>query len=319
MLSARSARFAEQRLGEPADLRLGRRGIEHDEASAFLRAMDAQALTVDDAGYVVPVAFRPKPGGGRYSLISANTWGGDIYVSLNTEYLVHFGAVFGLVADWGWPAKDVLIEGGEFDATVEHSGRVVLAMEAKERVEGPDGLSKLFEAFVRFGRSEEPPEPVDNASRKYVELLRLCESGPVLLWLVASGARWGLRARRIDRRVELTVPPDINANRIDERGWTRHGESVGAKPAEKVPFSPSLEHAVEVARLTARDGAHRAYEYPWEDEHGLRDFAAQVTLELERVDVDHVRPWIWKTKTGGGPLTPCGRATGLELRFSYYA
>jgi hypothetical protein len=90
MLDARAPVFAEWRFGsrEGIELRAGRRGLLADEAACFLRALDAGLLVLDDVGGIRIEACRPKPGGGRYQLFSANRYGGDLYVSLNLEYLI---------------------------------------------------------------------------------------------------------------------------------------------------------------------------------------------------------------------------------------
>lgn len=313
MLRTWSGEFARRRFNsDEPELRLGSRGLHPDEAAAFLHAVDAGQLEVDDAGYVTPLACRPKPGGGRYALFSANSSVDVPYVSLNTEYLIQFGAAAELVTCWGWNDEEVRVEVGEFDAVAEDEGRVVLAMEAKARVDGPDSLGRLFEAFVRFGLEPEPPEPTDNASRKYVELLRLTESGPVILWLVAAGARWAFEARRTDRRIRLEPIPDPSRGRTT--AWV-----PAPSPSLPAPLAPATDHAVAVARLTERDGAQRVYEFPWSSESDLRNFVTELRSELERMAFRHARPWVWQQSTGGLPMTPCGGDTGLELRFSFYA
>ena len=45
----------------------GSRGLGGDEATSFLRAMDAGQLIVDDAGYVVPLCVLPKRRPQRYA------------------------------------------------------------------------------------------------------------------------------------------------------------------------------------------------------------------------------------------------------------
>ncbi|MFW6197707.1 MAG: hypothetical protein ACOC5B_02470 [Myxococcota bacterium] len=58
-------------------------------------------------------------------------------MSLNTEYLIHFGAASEMVERWGWEPSEVIVERGEYDALGEVDGRVAVAMEAKARIEGP--------------------------------------------------------------------------------------------------------------------------------------------------------------------------------------
>lgn len=181
------------------DLTLGSRGLHPDECASFLRALDGGHLHVDSAGYVTPLAARPKTVGGRYALCCKSGAG----VTVNTEYIIQLGAVGELVSAWGWAAQDLQVEMTEFDiAGFGPSDNVVLAVEAKARVSGPDSLEKLLRRLLVLGEAS-PPEPVANAERKYLQLLRFCESGPVVVWLIASGARWSFLARRAGDRVHL--------------------------------------------------------------------------------------------------------------------
>lgn len=181
------------------DLTLGSRGLHPDECASFLRALDAGHLHVDSAGYVTPVAARPKPVGGRYALCCKSGAG----VTINTEYIIQLGAVGELVSAWAWAAQDLQVEMTEFDIVGFGPGdNVVLAVEAKARVTGPDSLEKLLRRLLVLGEAS-PPEPVANAERKYLQLLRFCEAHPVVLWLIAAGARWSFVANRADDRVHL--------------------------------------------------------------------------------------------------------------------
>ncbi|WP_181807820.1 hypothetical protein [Streptomyces shenzhenensis] len=166
-------------------LAVSRRGLQADEAAGFLAALDARVLHVDSAGFVVPQAFRPKTSGGRYALFSRNGSG----VAVNLEYLIQMAAAAELLMDHGVAGADIRFEQGEFDAVVEESGVPVLAMEAKARIEGADGLLELLDALLRLG--VDPQVAVkDNHRRKHAALLEMAARGPVVLWLVADGARW---------------------------------------------------------------------------------------------------------------------------------
>ncbi len=75
-------------------------------------------------------------------------------------------------------------ERGEFDALAsDQHGRVVLAMEAKARVTGPDSLQSMVRVWIEAQR-DAPLDLGTNAGRMYRELLRLCEGAPVYVWLV---------------------------------------------------------------------------------------------------------------------------------------
>src|SRR5262249_40517949 len=156
--------FAESRFGsgDGIDFRLGRRGLLADQAAAFLRGIDGGLLELDELGGVRVRGCRPKPGGGRYSLFAANWYGGGFHVSINLEYLIQLGAVCELLAFYGWPGSDVDFEVGEFDALGHNGERVVLAMEAKARIDGPDSLSGLWQSFLEFASAGSPPSPVGN-------------------------------------------------------------------------------------------------------------------------------------------------------------
>ncbi|EKD37399.1 MAG: hypothetical protein ACD_75C01143G0003 [uncultured bacterium] len=304
--------FAQRRLGtRDVELRLGLRGLLQDEAQSFIAALDHGQIDVDDAGYVSPKFCNPKPGGGRYSLFSANTYTGDPYISLNTEYLIHIGAAAELVRVHGWSSQEVLIEVGEFDAACVADGRTVLVMEAKARVSGADSLSSLLRSFIKYGLESKPPLPTNNHSRKYVELLRLTESGSVILSLVAARARWTLTAIRSGNRVEFGERQ--NAQRPK-------GFEGGVKTSRLSLPAPDVDHACAIAALTEYDGAHRLYEYPWCSMDEAAEFRKRIVDETRKRGFIHSRPWLWSAGTSDGQaLSPSGRDTGVEVRFSFYA
>jgi hypothetical protein len=93
------------------DLTLGSRGLHPDECASFLRALDAGQLQVDSAGYVLPLAARRKPVGGRYALCCKSGAG----VTVNTEYLIQLGGIGVLVSAWRWDPLDLQVEMTEFD------------------------------------------------------------------------------------------------------------------------------------------------------------------------------------------------------------
>lgn len=192
------------------ELTVGSRGLHPDESASFLRALDAGQLHVDSAGYVTPVAARPKPVGGRYALCCKSGQG----VTVNTEYLIQLGAVGELASAWGWTGQDVQVEMTEFDiAGFGSDGSVVLAVEAKARVTGPDSLEKLLRRLLVLADSP-PPEPRGNAERKYLQLLHFCDAGPVVLWLVAAGARWAFLTNLDADRVRLRPVADVDRARV---------------------------------------------------------------------------------------------------------
>jgi hypothetical protein len=338
LLDDRARAFAELRFGsgDGIDLRLGRRGLVADEAAVFLRGLDAGLLQLDEVGGVRVRGCRPKLGGGRYSLFTANTCVGDLHVSINLEYLIQLGAVCELLTFHGWPGSDVEVEVGEYDALAHDGERVVLAMEAKARIDGPDSLSALWHSFLDFAAAGSPPDAVSNHSRKYVELLRLTESGPVVVWLVAAQARWATVATRVDSHicfqpadgVDHATVVGLTARHLSfEPARAPEPATVVGLPDIQLPEPPprplglaaNVAHALDVGRLTEYDGQPRCYEFPWSDERELDTFALELRRQLRCSDLTHARPWKWRAETSGGSaLSPLGRTCGLELRYFYY-
>ena len=307
--------FAFENYDFPTPLRVGARGLHSDDTAAFLRAVDAGLISIELNGSFQPQACRPKKGGGKYSLFTANRWNDDFYISLNTENLIHFGAATELVTCWGWSPDQVEVEVGQFDARAWKNDKVQVAMEAKARVDGPDGLASLLQSILKFAKSDNPPVTVDNHSNKYVELLRLAEDGPLHLWLVAAGARWSFVATRIGNRIELSEAEGPAAS----ASFSTKPEKPDSR-VETFQLAPSVKHAVERAKLTELDTRQRAYEFPWSDEGSLRDFISLVKVALINDGLVHTSPWVWFAATSGGsPLSPLGKDIGLELRFSYSA
>ncbi|MFD4569873.1 hypothetical protein ACFWOX_36685 [Streptomyces sp. NPDC058467] len=180
-------------------LAASRRGLRADEAAGFLAALDARVFHVDSAGFVVPQVFRPKASGGRYALFSRNGSG----VAVNLEYLIQMAAAAELLMVHGVAGTDICFEQGEFDAVVESGGVPVLAMEAKARIAGADGLLELLSSLLRLGANPQTAA-TGNHWRKYAALLDMTASGPVVLWLVADGARWAFDANTVAGTVRLT-------------------------------------------------------------------------------------------------------------------
>jgi hypothetical protein len=320
--------FAEQRLGNPnIEFRMGRRGILPDESHSFLAAFDGGYINVDKAGYVAPSFCRPKPGGGNYALFSANTYSDEPYVSLNTEYIIQIGAAAELVTRWGWLPNEVLLEVGEYDAACELGGRITLVMEAKARLEGTNGLSSLLASFIRFSEAGAPPEPNDNHSRKYVELLRLTAAGPVLLLLVASGARWVLKAVRIGQRIEfITLASASREKYIENEEIVCLNPTLlsqtsiskdGAMPQSDL-HEPNIDEAFKYATETEYDRKQSVYPYRWRSKKDAEAFRDKITALAAQRGLVHTRPWVWSAATTDGTAkSSAGRETGIELRFSF--
>ena len=181
------------------------RGLLHDEAQSFLRAVETGFIAVSDTGHFAVVGARPKNQGGRYALLSKSGDG----AAVNLEYLIQAGAVSELALDHGWPGDALDFERGEFDAFgYGPDGRVILAMEAKCRSRGADSVEKLLREWLSLSRVGAPGAPT-NAGRKYAELVRLCEGGTVVVWVVAANVRWAFEASRNGVGLQLRPIDDL--------------------------------------------------------------------------------------------------------------
>lgn len=181
-----------------AGLAVGKRGIQPDEAVAFLRTWRAGLVTVGPDGSFTSAAKRS--GGGPYHLVGRN---GD-HVALHTEYLIHLGAFGELVLDEGWSLEALAFEQGQWDILGYDGGRVFLAVEAKARAEMSDNDS--LEALRRslIAATEDPQAPMpSNHRNKWDALVGFAGSGPVDVRLVAANARWRFRAELHDGRLSL--------------------------------------------------------------------------------------------------------------------
>lgn len=109
----------------------------------------------------------------------------------------------------------------------------MLAVEAKARVTGQDSLEKLLRAWLQYSDAG-GLAPTTNAGRKYVALRRLCESGPVAVWLVAAGARWSLRATRAGNGIAFTTGQRLVYEEIED------ATAAGRKVLWSRPYDPAL-------------------------------------------------------------------------------
>jgi hypothetical protein len=274
LLSGWAQGFAERR----ADVLSGtmaepRRGLHADEASSFLRAIDAGVAVVDDAGFVNLPTVRAKNPTGRYALFS--TLGGG--VSLNLEYVIQVGAVAELILDHEWPGERLDFERDEFDALGYRSdGSVGLAVEAKARATGPDSLEGLFRFWFRAER--EPDTRLNNnAGRKLAELRRLCLSGPVHLWLVADSTRWSVLASLEAGRVVLEAAPQPTWDVVEyhQSGRPRMNPS---RPYERAYHGPG---SVAAQGRCSQHGVDSCEEEPvvsFQDRHGRWQSGCQRAL-----------------------------------------
>lgn len=177
-------------------LALGRRGVEPDEAAAFLRVWRAELVDISgDGTFTLPKVRTCPP---ALHLVGRSGNG----VALHTEYLVHLGSVAELVEDHGWHLGDLAFEQGEWDILGLDADRVTLAVEAKARALRPatDSLESLRDSLLARSRDPEVVIPA-NHDRKWRALADYCQRGPVVVLLVASGARWWFTAESCDGRL----------------------------------------------------------------------------------------------------------------------
>jgi hypothetical protein len=222
-----------------------------DEAPSFLRAIDEGLADVDDAGYVSLPDIRPKTPPGRYALLGKSGLG----VSINLEYLIQIGATAELVLDHGWAPKAIDFERGEFDAVAAGTDdKHLLVMEAKARVSGPDSLQKLLTHWLRMAR-DHSIDLNNKAGRKYRDLLRRCEMGPVLVWLVAAGARWSLVAELIDGSLRFATAadptPDMCRNPAIKEATMHESFPYDARyhrPSSKAAAGECSQHGIDSCR-----------------------------------------------------------------------
>jgi hypothetical protein len=264
LLSGWAQGFAERRvdvlsgaMAEP------RRGLLADEASSFLRAIDAGVAAVDEAGFVTLPTVRPKNPTGRYALFSKLGGG----VSLNLEYVIQVGAAAELILDHGWPADRLDFERGEFDTLAYRSdGSVGLAVEAKARAAGPDSLEGLLRFWFRAER--EPDIALENnTGRKLAELRRLCLSGPVHLWLVADSARWSILASREAGKMLLEGAPPPNWDVVENH----RSEELHVNPSHPYDKGHHLPGSVAARGRCSQHGVDSCEEEPvvsFQDRHG---------------------------------------------------
>jgi hypothetical protein len=187
-------------------LSVGRRGLEVDEAGAFLRSWKSGLVRVlDDGTFTVPDARACPPalhivGRGRSGVV------------LHTEYLIQIGALAELVDDHGWSIGDLAFEQGEWDLLGYDGDRVTLAVEAKARAHRPhqDSLESLSDSFLARSTDGDAPCPA-NHDRKWRALERWVADCPVDVLLTASGARWWFRAHDEHERMQLDVVQEADA------------------------------------------------------------------------------------------------------------
>jgi hypothetical protein len=188
------------------------RGLGVDEATGFLRALEAGLVTVEaDGHFLIP---RARACSRNLHLVGRN----DDHVALHTEVLIHVTAYAEMVLDHGWQPErmvfDPFARGAALDLwgyqapAAEHEswweGDITFVAEAKARVTGSDSLTGLAAALERL--KADPTASVDRGHRrKWDELAKIVsDHGPVDLLLVADGARWWYRAHAVDGGAQVS-------------------------------------------------------------------------------------------------------------------
>ena len=76
------------------------------------------------------------------------------------------------------------------------------------------------------------------------------------------------------------------------------------------------------ATETAVDKAQRGVDIAFDSLDDLFELTADIRQAIRELPVAsplrHVRPWVWRTQTGGTPLTRLGAEQGFEVRLSWY-
>ncbi|SNR23905.1 caspase family protein [Actinomadura mexicana] len=107
--------------------------------------------------------------------------------------------------------------------------------------------------------------------------------------------------------------------------FTYGGGRYSAGAPSRPPIDMSGERWDDVlatARAVEQDRCQRAVDRRFTDREQAAVARDALMRELAvfrgEEATPHVRPWVWTTRSGGGPLTEHGRQTGVELRLSYY-
>lgn len=165
------------------------------------------------------------------------------------------------------------------------------------------------------GPMDAPYEPVDAKARyahvvwgDLVPLIRETWPEPV-----APGQR-----AVVDGLVEAIESLGLAASE-----WRRRFEAPPPPPAVAIPgTTDALDHAMDLAELTAADHQQRGIEVAAETLEDLLDERLVIREEIAAAPygspIRHVRPWIWRPESTGAPLTALGAERGLEIRLSWY-
>jgi len=188
-------------------------GLQPDECRVFLKVYRAKPEIVSfNRNGSFTMKGKRNRGKGPYHILGRN----DDHITNFAEYLIHIGAFGELVLDYGWLLDDVIFEKGEFDIlghgnTEKSMERDILLVEAKARVsDGDDSLESLRDSLINKAADPTYEITKPNHLRKWNELVSRLNSGPVYLWLVASGARWSYLVRKNGSHVRmkhLNSPP----------------------------------------------------------------------------------------------------------------
>jgi len=197
-----------------SEMRWALGGLQPDECKAFLNAYQVKPEIVrfNPNGSFTMTGKRNREKG-PYHIIGRY----DDHITKFAEYLTHIGAFGELVLNHGWLLEDVAFEKGEFDIlgydnTEKSMERAILLVEAKARVSaGGDSLESLRYSLINKAADPSYEITKPNHLRKWNELFSRLNSGPVYVWLAASGARWLYLTQKNGsqaRMERLNSPPD---------------------------------------------------------------------------------------------------------------
>ena len=129
-------------------------------------------------------------------------------------------------------------------------------MEAKARAPGPDSLEELLTSWLGMAR-DHTIDLNNNAGRKYRDLLRRCETGPVVVGLVAAGARWRLIAKLIDGSVRFAPgadpTPELCRNPAIQEATMHESFPYDARshrPGSKAAAGECSQHGIDSCQAT---------------------------------------------------------------------
>ena len=181
-----------------------------DEATGFLRAVDAGIVSVTDSGRcTLPSIHRASAKPTEPCLFSQRR-DGSVYLAWR-EYITQVGAVASLILDYGWPVGLVALDPRtlEFDvAGFASSAGGALMIVAGETKKTQAELSRLLAQMDAATRSEVTPgrRALTDGQKKYRGLVK---ERPRYFWAVAPGVRKAFRVSYEGQAASLEEIADL--------------------------------------------------------------------------------------------------------------